>query len=198
MTIKQVQLLLTFLGYDPGPTDGLNGPRTQRAVLAFQRDLPGLDPSGIPEEKTWNALRQAVARGIPEPPPPASADFWKEIRYFTRSEFACKCGDAHTPYCDGYPAEMQEAAVRLCDEVRTHFGRPGYIVSGLRCPQHNADSGGVANSQHMAGEAVDLRVEGVPADRLLAFIRTRPGVRYAYQINETNIHFDIPPSASGT
>ena len=49
-----------------------------------------------------------------------------------------------------------------------------------------------ANSQHMAGEAADVTVPGLPAEALLAAIRSRPGVRYAYAINETNVHFDIP------
>ena len=69
------------------------------------------------------------------------------------------------------------------------------MVSGLRCRQHNANSGGVENSQHMSGEAVDLRIDGVSADTLLAFVRSQPEVRYAYKINSTNVHFDIPREA---
>ena len=114
--------------------------------------------------------------------------FWEEIEHFTRDEFMCNCGGK---YCTGYPAEMQEPVVRICDAARKHFGRPGYIISGLRDPKHNVEVGGVVNSQHMYGEAVDLMIDGIDADELLAFIQTLPH-RYAYKINETNIHVDIP------
>ena len=44
----------------------------------------------------------------------------------------------------------------------------------------------------MYGEAIDLRVDGVSAEELLAFVTAQPEIRYAYGINETNVHFDIP------
>ena len=69
------------------------------------------------------------------------------------------------------------------------------MVSGLRCKVHNANCGGVANSQHMYGEAVDLRIKGVSGDKLLAYMKQQPEVRYAYKINATNVHFDIPKGA---
>lgn len=196
MTTKEIQLLLTFLGFDPGPVDGLDGTQTQKAVAAFQKRFGGLTEDGQAGENTQKALRHAVAYGMPETETvPDSGTFWDEIEYFTREEFACKCGQYHAPYCDGWPAEMQEAVVRLADGARQHFGRSGHVISGLRCKQHNADSGGVANSQHMYGEAVDLMIEGTSADALLAWIQSQSGVRYAYKINETNVHFDVPKGA---
>jgi len=65
------------------------------------------------------------------------------------------------------------------------------VVSGLRCREWNRLQGGVENSQHMYGEAVDLKIQGITAAELLSYIRNQPGVRYAYAINETNVHFDI-------
>lgn len=117
-----------------------------------------------------------------------SESWWDEIEYFTREEFKCKCGGR---YCNGYPAEMKEAVVRIANNARKHFGRAGHIISGLRCQIHNANEGGVANSQHMYGEAIDLRIDGTNADQLLAFIKTQSH-RYAYKINGTNVHVDIP------
>lgn len=190
-----MQHLLSFLGYDPGPCDGLDGPQTRAAVTAFQRDFGGLTADGQAGEATQKALRHAVAYGMPEKKVPDSGTFWDEIKDFGKSEFACKCGRYHAPYCDGYPAQMREDVVRICDGARQHFGKPGHVISGLRCPQHNADSGGVANSQHMYGEACDLMIEGICADDLLNWIQAQPGVRYAYKINETNVHFDVPKGA---
>ena len=192
MTKTQIQHLLGYHGYYKGSVDGLWGPLSEKAMRSFQRDF-GLEESGAPNRQTEDALRQAVASGMPEEGEPESAKtFWGEIEYFTRQEFACKCGQYHTPYCDGFPAEPKEAMVRIADRVRRELGVPVTVVSGLRCRQHNADSGGVANSQHMDGEACDIQAKNTTADALLGKVLSIPGVRYAYKINETNVHFDIP------
>ena len=47
MNIRQIQNLLDYLGYDPGPIDGANGPNTEVAVRAFQA-AEGLTADGIP------------------------------------------------------------------------------------------------------------------------------------------------------
>lgn len=190
MTIKQKQCLLCYLGYYTGAIDGIWGTKSQHAVKAFQKDF-GLTADGICGTDTEKAMTHAVAYGMSTQvgDEAESGDFWDEIVYFAREEFKCRCGGK---YCDGYPAEPQEGMVRLADRARKHFGAPATVVSGLRCEKHNANVGGVANSQHMYGEAVDLRIQGVSAGELLFFIQSQPGVRYAYAINDTNVHFDIP------
>ena len=37
MTVEQIQCLLTYLGYNPGAVDGVNGLKTAAAVLVFQQ-----------------------------------------------------------------------------------------------------------------------------------------------------------------
>lgn len=169
MTVRQMQSLLTYLGYDTGGVDGIRGAKTDQALRDFQRDFG--------RSATDQALLAAVTQG--------PKDFWESIPNFTRQEFACKCG------C-GFPAEPKEGMVRIAQAARTHFGRPATVISGLRCKNHNAAVGGVANSQHMAGEACDLAIAGVSGEELLSFLQGYPGVRYAYKINDTNVHFDIP------
>lgn len=201
MTTEKVQLLLAYLGYLPArDVDGIFGKQTRNGVLAFQKSA-GLKEDGIPGEQTQAALCCAVARNIPEEKAgediciPDTGTFWDEIRFFDREEFGCKCGQYHPPYCNGFPAEPKEAMVRIADQVRGHFGKPAHVISGIRCPRHNGDSGGVANSQHMYGEACDLCVEGISSAELLAYVKTLSGVRYAYAINSANVHFDIPRGA---
>ena len=126
--------------------------------------------------------------GAQEAAPAPSGNFWDEIEYFDREEFRCQCGGK---YCDGYPAEMQEQVVRVADAARKHFGNPAHVISGLRCDTWNTIQDGVWNSQHKFGEAVDLRISGVSAEELLAFVNTQ-NIRYAYAINGTNVHFDVP------
>jgi peptidoglycan hydrolase-like protein with peptidoglycan-binding domain len=196
MNVRERQCLLTVLkrssggSYYTGAVDGISGPLTRAAILAFQQDYPGLTATGEADETTDKAMRHAICYGMPViDVENKTGTFWDEIEFFTEEEFDCKCGGR---YCNGRPAKMREEVVRICDAARRHFGNPGHVISGLRCDQHNINEGGVWNSQHKYGEACDLQIEGVSADQLLAFILEQPGVRYAYKINGTNVHFDIP------
>lgn len=163
MTIKQIQALLVYLGYDPGEVDGWDGQNTRAAVLAFQQQ-EGLEQDGKPGPATQKALLAAVAAGrmytpfkeeTPSSgqPPDKTGTFWDGIEFFRREEFRCKCGGK---YCGGFPAEPAEETVRIADEIRRRAGVPLRVNSGLRCTQWNRIQGGVANSRHLTGRAVDL------------------------------------------
>lgn len=192
MTMKQVKNLLQYLGYYDGVPDDTYDDQTRDAVFDFQSAYGTIGVDGIPGPEVEKALKDAVAYGMPVYEPqeePEADDFWTDIKHFKRKEFRCKCGGL---YCNGFPAEPQPGMVYLADAAREYFGRPGRVVSGLRCSVWNRKQGGVDNSQHMYGEAVDLRIDGVSAENLLAFINRQPGVRYAYAINSTNVHICIP------
>lgn len=160
MNIKQIQCLLTYLGYDPGDIDGANGKNTIAAVRFFQADY-GLTSDGIPGNATQKMLIGAVAGTAAKMEKPVDAaesgektgTFWDDIQFFTRAEWRCQCGGK---YCNGFPAEPAEETVRMADEIRRRAGVPLRVNSGLRCKQHNAAVGGVANSLHTTGQAVDL------------------------------------------
>lgn len=161
MTIKQIQSLLTYLGYNPGAVDGEDGANTQAAVRRFQQ-AEGLGVDGIAGEQTQAALKDAVWQDrfakdntVPSSgqPPDKTGTFWDSIQYFTRTECRCKCGGK---YCNGYPAEMSETTMRMADEIRRRAGVPLNNNSALRCQRWNAEQGGVANSNHMTGHAIDL------------------------------------------
>lgn len=198
MTAKQKQLLLAYLGYYTGQIDGQWGIMSTAACRAFQSDY-GLEPDGICGTMTQKMLVAAIAGTASKVERPSESEqaatdkpktgtFWDDIRYFTREEFRCKCGGK---FCDGYPAEMQEAVVKIADAAREHFGRPAHVISGLRCKRWNAHEGGVSNSQHMYGEAIDLRIDSVDSETLRQFVASQQGHRYSYCINDTNVHFDI-------
>ncbi len=63
-SLKLVQERLTEAGYDPGPADGFDGPRTRRAIEAYQRDKR-LAVTGTADAATLDALRV-----LQEPPTP--------------------------------------------------------------------------------------------------------------------------------
>lgn len=202
MTNKQRQHLLAYLGYYVGNVDGDWGTLSKTACMAFQEDFQGIQVDGYGGTETDKALRHAVAYDMFQVAGAVDVTnknvenktgaFWDEIEDFDKDEFRCKCGGR---FCNGFPNEPKEAMVRLAQGARTHFSKPAIVISGLRCVQHNANEGGVANSQHIYGEACDLQIPGVSSADLLAYLQKQPGVRYAYAINSTNVHFDIPKGA---
>ena len=195
MTAKQAQHLLAYHGYYGMTVDGIWGPGSDQALRKFQREY-GIEENGKLDEVTEKALMHSIPYGMPQFEADESGSFWDEIEYFTREEFRCKCGNYHAPYCDGFPAEIREDLVRILEDVRHNFGVPVDIVSGLRCQRHNADSGGVANSQHMYGEAADIHVRGVAPGAVEAFLDRRGGVRYHYHIQgSNNVHLDVEKGA---
>lgn len=60
--VRRAQLALAADGFDPGQVDGVYGPDTERAVLAFQR-ARGLLADGLIGPDTWGAL---VGTGEPD------------------------------------------------------------------------------------------------------------------------------------
>jgi hypothetical protein len=58
--LQQAQALLKEKGFDVGDVDGVLGPRTRRAVMAFQRQR-GLEPSGQIDQQTATALGLSIA-----------------------------------------------------------------------------------------------------------------------------------------
>jgi peptidoglycan hydrolase-like protein with peptidoglycan-binding domain/DNA invertase Pin-like site-specific DNA recombinase len=61
--VRSLQLRLRRLGWSPGPIDGLFGPRTEAAVVRFQRSA-GLAADGIAGRRTSRALRTAKPRPL--------------------------------------------------------------------------------------------------------------------------------------
>ncbi len=48
--IARAQSLLSKLGYDPGPSDGVPGPRTRGAIKAYQREI-GMEATGVVDQR---------------------------------------------------------------------------------------------------------------------------------------------------
>jgi peptidoglycan hydrolase-like protein with peptidoglycan-binding domain/DNA invertase Pin-like site-specific DNA recombinase len=61
--VRSLQQTLRRLGWPPGPVDGLFGPRTEAAVVRFQR-AAGLAADGIAGTRTIRALRTAERRPL--------------------------------------------------------------------------------------------------------------------------------------
>ena len=55
MLFKKAQERLILAGFDPGPIDGVLGPKTQAALREYQA-AHGLQTTGTLDEKTRNAM----------------------------------------------------------------------------------------------------------------------------------------------
>ena len=193
MTLKQKQALLSYLGFYDGPLDGLWGEKSQRATIDFQRVFGGISVDGICGEQTEKALKHAVAYGMPAKEDTstkeenATGNFWDGIKYFKRSEFACKCGK----YCNGFPVEPNEKLVETLETIREHFGVPVTVSSGIRCKTHNTNVGGVSKSQHMEGTAADIVVKGVPVSEVVKYAETLMPKTGGIGTYKTFTHIDV-------
>ena len=192
---KQKQQFLCFFDcLEESQIDGIWGKQSKEATIKLQRKL-GIEDDGLfgtdTEEACFEALLSAESlpdiEGVIIIPP--TGDFWDEIEFFDKEEVRCKCGGR---YCDGYPHEVQPLLMQILDRARKWSGHPIVIISGLRCEEWNRIQGGVDNSQHKFGEAVDAYFYGVTPTAALAWLQDQPDVRYAYSIpGSNNIHFDI-------
>lgn len=184
--IKKRQCLLYVVddGYYVGEIDGIWGTLSKTATRCFKKDF-GLADNDTYDSETEKALRHAVAYGMPTRKEEASVsgDFWDSIKYFRKAEFACKCG------CGA--SDMEEKLVKTADKVRTYFGKPMTVSSGRRCTTHNARVGGVSNSRHLSGKAMDFCVSGMSASMVLTYVQKLPEIRYAYAIDNNFVHMDI-------
>lgn len=76
---------------------------------------------------------------------------------FEEWEFRCRhCGQVL----------VNPKLVTLLQALRDRVGRAVIVNSGYRCPEHNAEVGGAAQSQHLLGTAADITVSGYSVDAL--------------------------------
>ena len=90
-----------------------------------------------------------------------------------------------------FPVEPSEKLMRLADKVRAAAGSPMIPSSTLRCPAHNRAVGGVANSRHLTGKAMDFSIRGWPSAKTLTLVKSMPETAYAYAIDEGHVHMDV-------
>lgn len=190
MTTIQKQCLLAYFDcLPPNAIDGIWGPQSAKATAELQHKLD------IPDDGVWGAQTDAAVRehifsgaDLPEEPE-ETGTFWDHIRYWNREEWRCQCGGR---YCNGFPAEPDQTLVELVDDVRTELGVPCHRSSGIRCTLHNANEGGVWNSKHLGGKALDFMAEGRSAQEVLAVVLNDTRTNYAYIIdNGPYVHVDV-------
>lgn len=149
MYLLQIQEALAKAGYYPGPLDNLAGQQTQAAIKAFQTDH-SLEADGMVGPLTHEALFQDTN--------PVSFQDENLTLHFNRQEFKCCCEGR---YCNGFPNEMNHDLLTQLEALRQSLNTPIIVTSGVRCPTRNQEVGGIGNSKHLTGYAVDCYVPGL-------------------------------------
>ena len=110
--------------------------------------------------------------------------------YFTEQELACKGTDE----CDMHPEFMDKLIA-----VREDYNEPMIITSGYRHLAYNDTIGGAKNSPHLYGRAVDIKVAGGDALRLIKMAlrhgMTGVGVKQRGDHDRRFIHLDDMPQS---
>lgn len=95
--------------------------------------------------------------------------------------------------------QIHDEIVSITQKIRDHIGRPLYVTSGVRTPEHNLLVGGSATSSHLLGLACDISDNNKGKDMDSAIRHMILSAMLAYGvprigIAKTFIHFDIDPA----
>ena len=78
---------------------------------------------------------------------------------------------------------MLELIFHCLQPIRDLIKKPMIITSGYRCKLLNEKVGGKDNSQHMKGQAVDFKIEGMKPAEIVNIIK-ESGIEFDQLINE--------------
>jgi len=103
--------------------------------------------------------------------------------HFKIDEFKCPCcGEVH----------MNQEFLDKLDMARHNAHVPFIITSGYRCQKHNKEIGGVPNSAHTKGYAVDIKTPNSPYRFVVLESLMEQGFN-RFGIGKDFIHVDMDP-----
>lgn len=106
-------------------------------------------------------------------------------KYFTTEELACKC-------CGQVPEQgIDPKLLELLDEIRETAGVPINVNCAYRCPSHNAEVGGVVNSQHVDGTAADLDASSIGVEALAQIAEACGADGVGRYFDDEFVHVDV-------
>ena len=110
---------------------------------------------------------------------------WFALKEFVRSNTAARLGINNNPSED-VKKNIELLVEKILDPLREKFGKPIIVTSGYRCKELNKAVGGAAKSQHMSGEAADIRTveDSKSANKELFNLIIELGLPFDQLINE--------------
>lgn len=107
---------------------------------------------------------------------------WQEIKYFKKEEFECKCGCGLN--------NINDDLVLALEKARGNSNFPFKINSACRCEKHNKKSGGVKDSAHTKGLAVDISIRDDSVRFIIVSALLNVGFKRVL-LYDTFIHVDV-------
>lgn len=105
--------------------------------------------------------------------------------YFSEKETECQCGCGSN--------NMSSVLMSKLNKAREIAGVPFTVTSGFRCETHNKNVGGVENSSHVFGYAVDIKASSsMEREKVLNGLIKAGFDRIG--IAKTFIHVDVDPN----
>ena len=110
---------------------------------------------------------------------------WVALKEFVKSNTAARLGINNNPSED-VKKNIELLVEKILDPLREKFGKPIIVTSGYRCKELNKAVGGAAKSQHMSGEAADIRTveDSKSANKELFKLIIELGLPFDQLINE--------------
>jgi uncharacterized protein YcbK (DUF882 family) len=106
-------------------------------------------------------------------------------KHFRLSEFSCPC-------CKR--VMLHPLLLKKLIKLRGMIERPIYITSGYRCSAYNQKVGGVVNSYHLIGLAVDIKVKDISLIDLLGICEEIGFAGIGFYEKKNFLHLDIRPT----
>jgi zinc D-Ala-D-Ala carboxypeptidase len=154
------------------------------AAVKYLRDRDGVNANGIFDDDTEGGRSKSVS-------PTDTATYAEKqipLRYFVISEF-------DSPDLKGSGVNMQISTLTMLNIAREFAGMPFHINSAYRTLAHNAKVGGVGDSAHTKGYAIDISAKDKATQVVILKALHKAGFR-RFGVYATFIHADNDPSKS--
>lgn len=110
----------------------------------------------------------------------------KLSKNFSTEEWVCKCGCGQL--------KINGELVDMMQKFRDRIGKPVVVHCVNRCPDHNAEVGGVQDSKHVDGKGCDFHVRGMSMKELHATALSSEDILTGgIGLYDWGVHADVGP-----
>jgi peptidoglycan hydrolase-like protein with peptidoglycan-binding domain len=173
--VEDLQRALHSRGFNPGPADGIFGPRTEGALKSFQRSR-AITADGIFGPQTQAAFH----RGPSHRGPAGGSDSRGHHgpRQTDNDNTPPRTNGNGRVFYNGHPVSDSRLRAKM-EQIADYFGRNITVTSGDR---DYVPPGGSSTSLHLAHRAVDLHVNGLSDAYVFSRLRASGILNNGYEV----------------